>query len=350
MLMPEKKSILKVAVEKNAARKRNNLKKKASKRMAQKASARDSMVNTGYKPNNKKRDFLDIDHFEASTLREIFELAKDLKNKNRKLLDGKQLAQIYEKPSTRTRVSFEVGMNQLGGGVITMLSSDMQLGRGENIADTAKVLSRYVDIIMLRAHSHGTLLELAEHSRVPVINGLTDFSHPCQIMADIMTYEEHKGSIKGAKIAWVGDGNNVLNSWVQASAKLGFELAIACPSELLPSQKFVNRAIANGAKISIEDSPTKAVKKADCVVTDTWLSMGDKDPETRRNLLVNYQVNSALMEKAKRDAIFMHCLPAHRGEEVSASVLDGAQSVVWDEAENRLHVQKAIMAWCLGSS
>ncbi len=295
------------------------------------------------------RHFLDIDNFDAKTLREIIELAKDLKAKNRELANGKQLAQIYEKPSTRTRVSFEVGINQLGGRAITMTSSDMQLGRGETVADTAKVLSRFVDIITLRANSHGTLLELAEHSSVPVINGLTDFSHPCQIMADILTYEEHKGSIEGAKIAWVGDGNNVLISWIHASAKFGFELALACPNELLPSQNFIDKAIANGAKISVYDNPAECTKNADCVVTDTWLSMGDKDPETRRNLLMNYEVNSELMSHAKADAIFMHCLPAHRGEEVSAEVIDGKQSVVWDEAENRLHAQKAIMAWCLES-
>lgn len=295
------------------------------------------------------RHFLDIDNFDAKTLREIIELAKDLKAKNRELASGKQLAQIYEKPSTRTRVSFEVGINQLGGRAITMTSSDMQLGRGETVADTAKVLSRFVDIITLRANSHGTLLELAEHSSVPVINGLTDFSHPCQIMADILTYEEHKGSIEGAKIAWVGDGNNVLISWIHASAKFGFELALACPNELLPSQNFIDKAIANGAKISVYDNPAECTKNADCVVTDTWLSMGDKDPETRRNLLMNYEVNSELMSHAKADAIFMHCLPAHRGEEVSAEVIDGKQSVVWDEAENRLHAQKAIMAWCLES-
>lgn len=295
----------------------------------------------------KGRNFIDIEAVSYEDLRSILDLAKDLKKQNRELLKGKQLAQIYEKPSTRTRVSFEVGMNQLGGDVITMLSTDMQLGRGETVGDTAKVLSRYVDIIMLRANNHGTLLELAEHAQVPVINGLTDFSHPCQIMADILTFEEHKGNISGAKIAWVGDGNNVLNSWIQAAAKFGFELGIACPNELLPSQKFIDRAVANGANINTCDTPAECAQDADCVVTDTWLSMGEKNPETRRNLLVNYQVNEALMKKAKKDAIFMHCLPAHRGEEVSAGVIDNGQSVVWDEAENRLHAQKAIMAWCL---
>lgn len=294
-------------------------------------------------------NFIDISDCDSKTLRQIIELAKSLKKENRELLKGKQLAQIYEKPSTRTRVSFEVGMTQLGGQVVTLLSSDMQLGRGETVADTARVLSRYVDLIMLRANSHGTLLQLAEYSSVPIINGLTDFSHPCQIMADILTYEEHKGDISGAKIAWVGDGNNVLNSWIQAAAKFGFEVSIACPHELLPSQSYIDKAVAQGAKIEIANSPAECVKDADCVVTDTWLSMGEKDPETRKNLLMNYEVNSALMAKANSDAIFMHCLPAHRGEEVSANVIDGKQSVVWDEAENRLHAQKAIMAWCLGS-
>lgn len=299
--------------------------------------------------NSEYQNFIDLADLNQAALRTILDLAKNLKANNRELLAGKHLAQIYEKPSTRTRVSFEVGMNQLGGKVITMGSNDMQLGRGETVADTARVLSRFVDIIMLRANSHGTILELAKHATVPVINGLTDFSHPCQIMADILTYEEHKGDISGAKIAWVGDGNNVLTSWIHASAKFGFEIAIACPTALLPSQSFIDKANSEGAKISVVVSPAECVANADCVVTDTWLSMGEKDPETRKNLLMNYEVNSVLMAKAKSDAIFMHCLPAHRGEEVSTDVIDGAQSVVWDEAENRLHAQKAIMAWCLGS-
>ena len=288
----------------------------------------------------KKRDFLDLDQISARELRGIIDLAKKLKKKNETPASGKTLASIFEKPSTRTRVSFEVGMQQLGGNVITMNSNDMQLGRGESIADTAKVLSRFVDIIMLRANSHFTLVELAENASVPVINGLTDYSHPCQIMADILTYEEHKGSIKGAVIAWVGDGNNVLTSWIHAAEKFEFTLNIACPAELLPEN-------IGGKNIKILKTPADATTGADCVVTDTWFSMGAAAPETRRNLLVNYQVDEKLMKLAKKDAIFMHCLPAHRGEEVSAAVMDGKQSVVFDEAENRLHAQKAIIAWCL---
>lgn len=298
---------------------------------------------------NSKRDFLDLDKLSASELRSIIDHAKDLKADNQKLLADKFLAQIYEKPSTRTRISFEVGMKQLGGEVLTLDSNSMQLGRGESVSDTAKVLSRMVNLVMLRANSHDTLLELAEHATVPVINGLTDYSHPCQIMADILTYEEHRDSIKGAKVAWVGDWNNVLVSWIHAAAKFDFELSIACPKELLPAKSFLDKEIKNGANLVICDDPAKAAKKADLVVTDTWFSMGEKNPETRRNLLVNYQVDEKLMKKAKKEALFMHCLPAHRGEEVSAEVIDGKQSVVWDEAENRLHAQKAIMAWCLNA-
>jgi len=288
----------------------------------------------------KKRDFLDLDAIDAKTLRQIIDHARDLKKKNKKLLEGKTLVQIFEKPSTRTRVSFEVGMKQLGGDVVTLNAADMQLGRGETIADTARVLSRYADIIMLRAYSHNTLLELAQNATVPVINGLTDLSHPCQIMADILTFEEKKGSIKGKKIAWVGDGNNVLLSWIHAAEKFEFDMHIACPKELLPK-------IKNSKNLKLCDNPVDCVKDVDCVVTDTWSSMGDKNADLRRNLLVNYQVDDKLMAQAKKDAIFLHCLPAHRGEEVSASVIDGKQSAVWDEAENRLHAQKAIMAWCL---
>ncbi len=287
----------------------------------------------------KKRDFLDLDAIDAKTLCKIIDHARDLKKKNKKLLEGKTLAQIFEKPSTRTRVSFEVGMQQLGGNVVTLNSNDMQLGRGETIADTARVLSRFVDIIMLRAYSHNTLLELAEHSTVPVINGLTDHSHPCQIMADILTFEERLGNIKGKKIAWVGDWNNVLVSWIHAAEKFAFDLHIACPKELVQA--------TSGKHLKFCESPAECVKDVDCVVTDTWTSMGDKNPDLRRNLLVNYQVDEKLMALAKKDAIFLHCLPAHRGEEVSAAVIDGKQSAVWDEAENRLHAQKAIMVWCL---
>jgi ornithine carbamoyltransferase len=293
------------------------------------------------------KHFLDIDKIHADDLRAILDLAVKLKKKNEQLLKGKFLASIFEKPSTRTRVSFEVGMKELGGDVVTMMSSDMQLGRGETIADTAKVLSRFVDVIMLRANSHATLLELAENSDVPVINGLTDMSHPCQIMADILTFEEHRGNIRGKKIAWVGDSNNVLSSWIHAAAKFDFVLHIASPKELLPDQKIITAAIKTGSHLKICENPVECVKGVDCVVTDTWFSMGEKNPEVRRNLLVNFQVDEKLMAVAKKNAIFMHCLPAHRGEEVSAAVIDGKQSVVFDEAENRLHAQKAILAWCL---
>lgn len=294
-----------------------------------------------------KRDFLDLDAIDGKELRKIINHARDLKKKNKKLLEGKTLAQIFEKPSTRTRVSFEVGMKQLGGDVVTLNSNDMQLGRGETIADTARVLSRFVNLIMLRAYSHNTLIELAENSTVPVINGLTDHSHPCQIMADILTFEEHRGNIKGKHIAWVGDGNNVLTSWIHAAARFGFTLHVASPQELLPNENILSWAKENGGKIKLCETPADCVKNVDCVVTDTWFSMGDKNPELRRNLLINYQVDAKLMSTAKPDAIFMHCLPAHRGEEVSSEIIDGKQSVVWDEAENRLHAQKAIMAWCL---
>ncbi|MEI7669034.1 MAG: ornithine carbamoyltransferase [Pseudomonadota bacterium] len=299
------------------------------------------------------RHFLDLALIKPEDLRLILDKAHALK-KERKieqkhhLLDGKKLAMIFEKNSTRTRVSFEVGMMELGGHAIYLSGKDTQIGRGETISDTAKVLSRYVDVIMLRCYNHSMLTELAEHATVPVINGLTNFSHPCQIMADIMTYEEHRGSIKGKKVAWVGDGNNVCNSFISAAALFGFSLAIACPKELLPDFHIVKWAKENGAEIEIYHESNEAANVADLIVTDTWVSMGDLDAEERINLLKNYQVNEELMKKCNKDAIFMHCLPAHREEEVTAGVLDGAQSVVWDEAENRLHVQKAILLWCLG--
>ena len=295
----------------------------------------------------QKRDFIDIERVPARELRKILKLAVKLKKRNKDLLKGKTLVSIFEKPSTRTRVSFEVGMNQLGGHVITMNSSETQIGRGETIDDTAKVLSRFVDIIMLRANTHESLLELAEHATVPVINGLTNFSHPCQIMADILTFEEHRGNINGKKIAWVGDGNNVLTSWIHAAAKFNFALHIATPKKLAPNQKVMEKAIKAGANIKIFESTSDCVKGVDCVITDTWVSMGDADAENRIKLLQDYQVNEKLMAHASPSAIFMHCLPAHRGEEVSSGVIDGKQSVVFDEAENRLHAQKAIMAWCL---
>ena len=256
---------------------------------------------------------------------------------------------IFEKPSTRTRVSFDVAMRQLGGQTIALNHTDLQIGRGEPISDTAKVLSRYVDAIMVRANKHETLTELAEHATVPVINGLTDRTHPCQIVADIMTFEERLGPIKGRKVAWSGDGNNVAASWIQAAARLGFKLALACPPQLNPERSILDWAKRHGGDIELTDDPDEAVAEADCVVTDTWVSMGQQEETRRRKqLLAPYAVDAALMRKAARGAIFMHCLPAYRGNEVAAAVIDGPQSAVWDEAENRLHAQKAILAWCLG--
>ena len=256
---------------------------------------------------------------------------------------------IFEKPSTRTRVSFDLAMRQLGGQTLALNHTDLQVGRGEPISDTAKVLSRYVDAIMIRANKHETLTELAEHASVPVINGLTDRTHPCQIVADIMTFEESIGPIKGRKVAWTGDGNNVAASWIQASARLGFKLTLACPPQLNPERAIIDWARREGGAIELTDDPAEAVAGADCVVTDTWVSMGQQTEATRRKQLLGaYAVDERLMKKAARGAIFMHCLPAYRGHEVAADVIDGPRSVVWDEAENRLHAQKAILAWCLG--
>jgi ornithine carbamoyltransferase len=297
-------------------------------------------------------DFLDIDNIPYEELRGILSLANKMKNrlKNGEVqapLIGKQLAMIFEKPSTRTRTSFEVGINQLGGNSIILNTNDSQLGRGEPISDTAQVLSRYVDIIMIRCFSHDTLLQLAQHSTAPVINGLTDISHPCQVMADIMTFEENKGTIKDKKVAWVGDANNVTTSWVHAAVRLGFELHISTPEELKPKQELSKWAQDNNGKVFWTQNPEEAVKNADLITTDTWVSMGDKDAQKRIKLLTPYQVNSDIMKLAKPDALFMHCLPAHREEEVTSEVIDGKQSVIYQEAENRLHIQKAIIIWCL---
>jgi ornithine carbamoyltransferase len=264
-------------------------------------------------------------------------------------LKGRVLAMIFDRPSTRTRVSFDVAMRQLGGETIVLAGSEMQIGRGETISDTARVLSRYVDAIMVRMLDHAALAELARNATVPVINGLTRLSHPCQIMADVMTFEEHRGPIAGRKVAWTGDANNVLASWVHAAARFDFRLDVASPRELGPSEELRTWAKDAGAEVRFLDDPQEAVAGADCIVTDTWVSMGDAEGERRHNLLKPYQVNARLMEKAKSDTIFMHCLPAHRGEEVTADVIDGPQSVVFDEAENRLHAQKGILAWCLGA-
>lgn len=258
-------------------------------------------------------------------------------------LAGKSLAMIFEKNSTRTRVSFEVAMRELGGNPLVLQKEDLQLGRGETVADTARVLSRYVHAMMLRAYYHTTLQELAQYASVPVINGLTDLLHPCQLMADVLTVEERLGSIHGKKVAWVGDGNNMANTWITVADKMGFELVLACPKAYTPDADIL--AASKHARLTTK--PEEAVSGADVVVTDTWVSMGDDDTLTRKQAFYGFQVNEALMAKANSKAIFMHCLPAHRGEEVNDAVLDGPQSAVWDEAENRLHTQKAILLWCL---
>ncbi len=295
------------------------------------------------------KHFLDLDVMTAQTLRDILTSAVNLKKDRHgghKPLAGRTLAMVFEKPSTRTRVSFQVGMQQLGGNVVTLSPQETQIGRGESIADTARVLSRYVDVIMMRTSAPEKLAELASYATVPVINGLTDESHPCQIMADIMTFEERKGDIGRAVVTWSGDGNNVATSWIHAAAHFGFELRLACPTGLPPSAKALAWAKARGAKVSVTDNPRAAAKDADCIVTDTWVSMGD-DAGNRHNMLQPFQVNEELMAVANPGAIFMHCLPAHRGEEVTAAVMDGPRSAVWDEAENRLHAQKGVLLWCL---
>ncbi|HYB08988.1 MAG TPA: ornithine carbamoyltransferase [Alphaproteobacteria bacterium] len=296
------------------------------------------------------RHFLDLDRFDSATLRHMLEMGKAFKRGEglkSKPLKGKTLAMLFEKPSTRTRVSFEVGMRALGGEVVVLERDGMQLGRGETVADTARVLSRYVDIIMLRTTREEKLLELAEHATVPVINGLTDRTHPCQIMADVMTFEEHCGPIAGKVVAWAGDGNNMATSWIHAAVRFGFTLRLACPKELGPPRQVVEWARKEGASILITDKIGEAVSGADCVVTDTWVSMGEQEIEARYALLPPYRVDDRMMRLAKPGAIFMHCLPAHRGEEVAASVIDGPHSVVWDEAGNRLPAQQGILVWCL---
>lgn len=289
------------------------------------------------------KHFIDINKIDIIELRTILEAAVGLKNNpdccGKKPLEGLQLAMIFEKASTRTRMSFEVGMNQLGGDALLMTQEGSQLGRGETIADTASTLSRYVDIIMMRTFNHDKVKDLAQNAAVPVINGLTDYSHPCQLLADVMTVEEHRGNIKGKKIAWLGDFNNVANTWAQAAGLFDYNLVIACPEELESPSEFDN--------VTKLHDPQEAAKGADVIVTDTWASMGDENLEQKKELLKPYQVNDEIMKQANDDALFMHCLPAHRGEEVINGVIDGPQSVVWDEAENRLHTQKAIMLWCL---
>ncbi|HVV61893.1 MAG TPA: ornithine carbamoyltransferase [Pseudolabrys sp.] len=301
---------------------------------------------------NGVRHFLDLTDIPKNVLSGIIENSREMKARRKRGIEdgplaGKTLAMVFEKPSTRTRVSFDVAMRQLGGEAILLTAQEMQLGRGETLADTARVLSRYVDAIMIRILDHNAMIELAKYATVPVINGLTRRSHPCQIMADVMTFEEKRGSIRGRKVAWTGDSNNVLASWMHAAERFEFRMQIATPAELKPKKWLLDWVKSSGADISFTVDPEQAVKDADCVVTDTWVSMGDRDGNRRHNLLKRYQVNSRLMAKAKPEALFMHCLPAHRGQEVTDEVIDGPQSVVFDEAENRLHAQKGILAWCL---
>jgi len=305
------------------------------------------------------RHFLDIADCDRATLESIIAASQARKRaregqargalESDRPLDGRMLAMIFEKPSTRTRVSFAVAMHQLGGTAISLSAAEMQLGRGETIADTARVLSRYVDAIMIRTFGHDKLQELARHATVPVINGLTDASHPCQVMADLMTLGEARGDLSRQVVAWSGDSYNVTTSWIEAAARFGFELRVASPRALQPRPEILAWARRENARILVTEDPVEAVRGADCVITDTWTSMSVEDAGNRHNLLRPYQVNEKLMAEAKPDALFMHCLPAHRGEEVTNAVIDGPNSVVFDEAENRLHIQKGILAWCMGS-
>ena len=309
---------------------------------------------------SKPRHFLEIAQFETAELNAMLDHADAMKAARKAMphgmhepdrpLAGKVLAMIFEKPSTRTRVSFDVAMRQMGGETLMLSASEMQLGRGETIADTARVLSRFVDAIMIRTDASSKLVELAEHASIPVINGLTDDSHPCQIMADMQTLREKKGRLAGLKAAWCGDFNNVTNSFVHAATRFGFRLDIACPAEVSANEHVLDWARANNGDIHTGHDARKAVENADVVITDTWVSMGDDSKQNPHNMFQPFQVDSQLMALARPDALFMHCLPAHRGEEVTSEVIDGPQSVVFDEAENRLHAQKAILAYCLGGN
>jgi ornithine carbamoyltransferase len=299
------------------------------------------------------RHFLDLSDHSSATLRAILDAGKAMKSRRRtpaakadRPLDGKVIAMIFEQPSLRTRMSFDVGIRDLGGQPLMVSGQEIELGEREALCDTARVLSRYVDAIMVRMLDHDKLVELASHATVPVINGLTKRSHPCQVLADVLTFEERVGPIKGRKIAWTGDSNNVLASWIHAAARLDFQIAVATPPELAPRADLVAWAKGEGVALTLGSDAFEAVDGADCVVTDSWVSMGDTDGEYRHNLLKPYQVNGELMGAANKDAIFMHCLPAHRGEEVTDEVIDSPKSAVFDEAENRLHAQKGVLAWC----
>ena len=305
------------------------------------------------------KDLLDVAAISRGEIEGLLKLAAELKIKQRRgfphqLLPGKTLGLLFQKPSTRTRVSFEAGMNQLGGHAMILPMAEIQLSRGESVADTARVLSRYLDGIVIRTYDHATVEEWAREATMPVINGLTDLSHPCQALSDLLTIKEKKGKLKGIKIAYVGDGNNVANSLIEAAAKMGMTIALGCPSGYQPDQHVVDlariEAARTGAVIELGHDPQIAVKEADVIYADVWISMGREREQARRlKVLAPYQVNSRLVGKAKPDAIVMHCLPAHRGEEITAEVLDGRQSVIIDQAENRLHMQKAILTKLLGT-
>jgi len=310
--------------------------------------------------SKQPKHFLSLADISAGDLRAILDEAHARKKARAGLpkgaadkdapLAGHVLAMLFEKSSTRTRFSFEIAMRQLGGGSITTSADDMQLGRGESVEDTAKVLSRFVDAVMLRSNSHQDLVTLAQNSAVPIINGLTDYNHPCQIMADLQTLEERGRTLKGLTLAWVGDGNNVAMSYVNAASGFGYKLRLSCPQDYQVRGQDIERARANGADVELIENPQEACARADVVIADTWVSMGDKDADQRMRDLADYQVNEDLMKCANTDALFLHCLPAHRGEEVSAAVIDGPQSCVFDEAENRLHAQKAVLTYCLQNS
>ena len=316
------------------------------------AAKRRGALDTGGVPP-PPRHFIDLRDIDGASLRLMIDVASGFKRAGgvtSRPLAGKTLAMIFEKPSTRTRVSFEVAMRQLGGDVVMLTGAEMQLGRGETVADTARVLSRYVDAIMMRTDAPEKLMEMARYATVPVINGLTAASHPCQLMADVLTFEDHRGPIAGQVVAWCGDGNNVARSWIEAAARFGFTLRLATPEQLAPPADLIAWARAQGATVELMHDPVQAVRDARCVVTDTWVSMSDEPNLSRHNMLAPYRVTQRLMDLAAPDAIFMHCLPAHRGEEVTEEVIDGPQSVVFDEAENRLHAQKGVLAWALGAA
>jgi len=303
------------------------------------------------------KHFIDLDKINTEDLKKIINTAKRLKSANysitKNLLAGKNLTMIFEKPSTRTRISFEVAINQLGGNAIVMNKGDMQLGKGETIADTAKVLSRFVDVVMIRCNDHNMLLEMADNSSIPIINGLSDYSHPCQILASILTIEDHLGNIEGKTLAWFGDVNNVLNSYIHCASSFDYTLNIATPKQFDLCHQEIEAARKNGAKINLYNDAKDAARNADVLIADTWISMGqgeEKDEDARKRkleLLMPFQVNGELMSLANSQAIFTHCLPAYRGYEVSQEVIDGDRSVIFDEAENRLHIQKAILLWLL---